>query len=40
MVFARRPDSKEPGSHFKVTYHTGEVAEVSGSFIRDLRPGK
>jgi hypothetical protein len=26
------------GSHFKVTYDTGEVAEVSWSFIRELPP--
>ena len=26
------------GSHFKVTYDTGEVAEVSGAFIRELPP--
>ena len=25
-------------SHFKVDYDTGEVAEVSWSFIRELRP--
>jgi len=31
---------QEPGSHFKVTYDTGEVAEVSWSFIRELPPGK
>ena len=29
---------KELGSHFKVTYSTGEVAEVSWSFIRELPP--
>ncbi len=29
---------KELGSHFKVSYHTGEVAEVSWSFIRELPP--
>lgn len=28
------------GSHFKVTYDTGEVAEVSWSFIRELPPKK
>ena len=28
------------GSHFKVTYDTGEVAEVSWSFIRELPPNK
>jgi hypothetical protein len=28
------------GSHFKVTYDTGEVAEVSWSFIRELPPRK
>lgn len=26
------------GSHFKVTYDTGEIAEVSWSFIRELPP--
>ncbi len=26
------------GSHFKITYNTGEVAEVSWSFIRELPP--
>jgi len=31
---------QELGSHFKVTYDTGEVAEVSWSFIRELPPGK
>jgi hypothetical protein len=29
---------KELGSHFKITYDTGEVAEVSWSFIRELPP--
>ena len=29
---------KELGSHFKVTYNTGEVAEVSWAFIRELPP--
>ncbi len=29
---------KELGSHFKVTYDTGEVAEVSWEFIRELPP--
>ena len=29
---------EELGSHFKVTYQTGEVAEVSWSFIRELPP--
>ena len=29
---------KELGSHFKVTYDTGEVAEVSWSFLRELPP--
>jgi hypothetical protein len=29
---------KDLGSHFKVTYDTGEVAEVSWSFIRELPP--
>jgi hypothetical protein len=28
------------GSHFKVTYDTGEVAEVSWAFIRELPPQK
>jgi hypothetical protein len=28
------------GSHFKITYDTGEVAEVSWSFIRELPPKK
>jgi hypothetical protein len=28
------------GSHFKVTYDTGEVAEVSWAFIRELPPRK
>ena len=28
------------GSHFTVTYDTGEVAEVSWSFIRELPPKK
>jgi hypothetical protein len=28
------------GSHFKVTYDTGEVAEVSWAFIRELPPPK
>jgi hypothetical protein len=31
---------KELGSHFKVTYDTGEVAEVSWAFIRELPPQK
>jgi len=26
------------GSHFKITYDTGETAEVSWSFIRELPP--
>ena len=26
------------GSHFKVTYDTGEIAEVSWAFIRELPP--
>ena len=30
----------ELGSHFRVTYDTGEVAEVSWSFVRELPPGK
>jgi len=29
---------KELCSHFKVTYDTGEMAEVSWSFIRELPP--
>ena len=29
---------KELGSHFKVSYDSGEVAEVSWSFIRELPP--
>src|SRR5947207_10548870 len=29
---------RELGSHFKVTYDTGEVAEVPWSFIRELPP--
>ena len=29
---------KELGSHFKVTYNTGETAEVSWSLIRELAP--
>jgi len=28
------------GSHFKVNYDTGEVAEVSWAFIRELPPTK
>lgn len=28
------------GSHFKVTYDTGEVVEVSWAFIRELAPTK
>ena len=31
---------KDLGSHFKVTYDTGEVAEVSWAFIRELPPHK
>ena len=31
---------RELGSHFKVTYDTGEAAEVSWSFIRELPPAK
>jgi hypothetical protein len=31
---------EELGSHFRVTYDTGEVAEVSWSFIRELPPGR
>jgi len=30
----------ELGSHFKVIYDTGEVAEVSWAFIRELPPRK
>ena len=29
---------EELGSHFKVTYDTGEIAEVSWSFVRELPP--
>ena len=29
---------QELGSHFKVTYDTGEVAEVSWSFVREAPP--
>jgi hypothetical protein len=29
---------EELGSHFKVTYDTGEVAEVSWSFVREHSP--
>lgn len=29
---------EELGSHFKVTYDNGQVAEVSWSFIRELPP--
>jgi hypothetical protein len=29
---------RDLGSHFKVTYDTGEVAEVSWAFIRELPP--
>jgi hypothetical protein len=28
------------GSHFKVTYDNGQVAEVSWSFVRELPPKK
>jgi len=31
---------KELGSHFRVTYDTGEVAEVSWSFIRESPPAR
>ena len=31
---------EELGSHFKITYDTGEVAEVSWAFIRELPPAK
>src|ERR1700687_5104949 len=31
---------EELGSHFKVKYDTGEVAEVSWAFIRELPPRK
>ena len=31
---------EELGSHFKVTYDTGEIAEVSWSFVRELPPKK
>jgi hypothetical protein len=30
----------ELGSHFKITYDNGQVAEVSWSFIRELPPRK
>ncbi|MEI7937669.1 MAG: hypothetical protein WCK27_13350 [Verrucomicrobiota bacterium] len=30
----------ELGSHFKVTYDNGQVAEVSWAFIRELPPKK
>ena len=30
----------ELGSHFKVTYDNGQVAEVSWAFIRELPPPK
>ena len=30
----------ELGSHFKVTYDNGQMAEVSWSFIRELPPKK
>ncbi len=29
---------RELGSHFRVTYDTGETAEVSWSFVRELPP--
>ncbi len=29
---------EELGSHFKVTYDTGDVAEVSWAFVRELAP--
>ena len=31
---------EELGSHFKITYDTGESAEVSWSFIKELPPRK
>ena len=31
---------QELGSHFRVTYDTGEVAEVSWSFVREFPPGR
>jgi hypothetical protein len=31
---------EELGSHFKVTYDNGQVAEVSWSFVRELPPRK
>jgi len=31
---------KDLGSHFKVTYDNGQIAEVSWSFIRELPPKK
>jgi hypothetical protein len=30
----------ELGSHFKVTYNNGQVAEVSWAFVRELSPKK
>ncbi len=31
---------EELGSHFKITYDNGQIAEVSWSFIRELPPKK
>jgi hypothetical protein len=31
---------EELGSHFRVAYNTGEVAEVSWSFVRELPPAR
>jgi hypothetical protein len=31
---------KELGSHFKIAYDSGETAEVSWSFVRELPPKK
>ena len=31
---------EELGSHFKVTYDTGEAAEVSWSFVRETPPAR
>ena len=31
---------KELGSSFKVIYDTGEIAEISWAFVREMPPGK
>jgi len=31
---------EELGSHFKITYDNGQIAEVSWSFIREMPPRK